>query len=347
MERSSVARLGVLAAAFLFSTGGAAVKASSLTGWQVASLRSGVAVVALLVLLPEARRRWRRGTFLVGIAYAATLLLFVLANKLTTAASTIFLQSTSPLWILLAAPFLLGERIRRLDVAYMLALAGGMALLLAGSDPASATAPDPAAGDRLAALAGVTWALTVMGLRGLARSGTGEGAGEAGGDEGTDRGAAEGQGAEPAGEAKDGATASKTGAGNGEAPAGAAGEEGAGGAAPAVVAGNLLAFLGALPAALAEPEVVARASAADWGIVAFLGVFQVALAYVFLTRAVRHLEALETSLLLLLEPVANPLWAWLVHAERPAALSLAGGAVLLVATALKTWIESRSAAHRR
>ena len=39
------ARLQLAAAALLFSTGGAAIKAAAFTGWQIASFRSGVAAV--------------------------------------------------------------------------------------------------------------------------------------------------------------------------------------------------------------------------------------------------------------------------------------------------------------
>jgi drug/metabolite transporter (DMT)-like permease len=56
---------------------------------------------------------------------------------------------------------------------------------------------------------------------------------------------------------------------------------------------------------------------------------------VLFTRAIRHLSALEASLLLLLEPVLNPMWAWLVHSEAPGAFTLAGGAVIISATALR------------
>ncbi|MEJ2188286.1 MAG: hypothetical protein P8Y93_02520 [Acidobacteriota bacterium] len=45
--------LMILAAALLFSTGGAAVKLCSLNAWQVASLRSGIAAMALLLFLPH------------------------------------------------------------------------------------------------------------------------------------------------------------------------------------------------------------------------------------------------------------------------------------------------------
>jgi len=46
---------------------------------------------------------------------------------------------------------------------------------------------------------------------------------------------------------------------------------------------------------------------------------------------------LETSLLLLLEPVLNALWAWLIHLERPGPWSLAGCLVILLATLARTF----------
>src|ERR1019366_8112684 len=51
-------RLLLIAAGLLFSTGGAAIKAATLTGWQVASFRSGVAAAVLLAAIPGARRGW-------------------------------------------------------------------------------------------------------------------------------------------------------------------------------------------------------------------------------------------------------------------------------------------------
>src|SRR5436309_1136311 len=100
-------RLEILAAAALFSTGGAAIKACSLSGWQVASFRSGIAALAVLVMLPAARRVPSGRAVAVGAAYATTMILFVRANKLTSAANAIFLQSTAPLYVLLLAPRLL------------------------------------------------------------------------------------------------------------------------------------------------------------------------------------------------------------------------------------------------
>jgi drug/metabolite transporter (DMT)-like permease len=221
---------------------------------------------------------------LVSLAYAATVLLFVLANRLTTSANTIFLQSTAPLYILLLAPRLLREKSRALDLVVIGLIALGLTLFFIEAEAPLRTAPNPVAGNILAAVAGVTWALTIMGLRWIGR----------------------------------------------------AGETGAS-AASVVVAGNLLAFLIGLPFALP----VEAARPLDWAIVSGLGVVQIGVAYLFLTRALLYVPALDASVLLLLEPALNPLWAWLIHGEHPGPWSTAGGLLILGATGFKTWLDSR------
>jgi len=69
-----------------------------------------------------------------GGAYATCLTLFVLANRLTTSASAIFLQSTAPLYLLVLGPWLLKEPIRRQDLAFMVAVGLGLALFFLGVD---------------------------------------------------------------------------------------------------------------------------------------------------------------------------------------------------------------------
>jgi DME family drug/metabolite transporter len=282
----AVDRLMVLSAALLFSTGGAAVKMTSLTGWQVASLRSAIAALTLLVFMPTVWRQWSLRSVLVGCAYAATMVSFVLANKMTTAANAVFLQSTAPLYILVMGPLFLHERIRRRQILFMVALVAGMSTILAGVQSTFATAPDPLRGNLVGLVTGLCWALTIIGLRWLGR----------------DR-----SGTKP-------------------------------GAAAAVVGGNIIAFLVTIPMALP----LAQATTVDWAAVAFLGVFQIALAYVFLVRGVRRVSALEVSLLVLLEPVLGPVWAWLIHGERPATPALFGGAMIVIATAVYTARDERS-----
>jgi drug/metabolite transporter (DMT)-like permease len=100
----------------------------------------------------------------------------------------------------------------------------------------------------------------------------------------------------------------------------------------ALVVGNVIAFLVGLPFLFPLPS----ASAGEWATLAYLGVIQIALAYIFLTRAIAQLPAFDVSLLLLLEPVLNPIWTWLIRGEDPGPWTLAGGAVILAATAART-----------
>jgi drug/metabolite transporter, DME family len=277
-------RSKVICAAVLFSSGGAAIKFCSFPAWQLAAFRAAFALVTIFLLLPEARRGWTWRTVVVGFAYAATTLLYVQANKHTTAASAIFLQSTSPLFILVLAPLLLGEHANRRDIAQMAAMAVGLGLFFLGTDRPSATAPDPVLGNVLASICAVTWAFTVIGYRWLASRGSS--------------------------------------------------------VAAAAVSGNLTASIIAL--VMAGPLMVGRP--VDWIVVVLLGVCQLGVPYLFLSRAVPQLRALEVGLFLLIEPVLNPIWAWIVHGETPGPATLLGGALILGATATRTFLDARRVA---
>ncbi len=298
MQTAARARWQLFGAAALFSTGGAAIKATKFGGWQVAGLRSAIAVLAFLFLVPHARRlpSWR--TLWVSASYATCLVLFVLSNKLTTAADAIFLQSAAPLYILLLAPLFLHERITRRDLVFMGVIALGIGLFFvderAGASVATSTAPDPWLGKLVGLGSGVAWAFTVTGLRLLgARS------------------------------------------------SGSTGSERANEGPASVLWGNALAALVCAPFALRMDPGLGAASARDWAVVIYLGVFQIAVAYALVTSALRLVPAFEASVILLVEPVFNPLWAWLVHGERPGRFALLGGGLIVFATLAKTWIETR------
>ena len=276
------ARLRIACAAVLFSTGGAAIKWIHLGAFSIAALRSAIAVPAVLLLLPEARRRPRPRVLLLGVFYAATLVCFVLATKYTTAAAAIFLQSTAPIYVVLLSPRILGEPVRRSDVLFLLPLAAGLVLFFAAGTSAEATAPRPLLGNFLGALSGLTWAITLIGLR-------------------------------------------------------RAGREGRDDAPSAVVVGNAFACLMTLPWALP----IAGLGAPDLAAFLYLGAIQIGLAYALLTTGLGRVRALDASLLLFLEPVLNPVWAFLVHGERPRGAAIAGGILILGATFFKTLLDLR------
>ncbi len=281
----------LMVAAVLFSTGGAAIKGISLTSWQIACFRSGIAALSLALLIPDSRRHWRWSFVPVGAAYAATLVGFVLATKLTTSANAIFLQSSAPLYLLLIGPLLLKEPLSRADLLSLVAVAAGMWLCISSAEPARTSAPDPRLGNLIGAGTGLTWALTIAGLRWLGR----------------------------------------------RAQSGPSGPSADSAATATVVIGNLLACAATLPLALPAPHADVR----NVSVLLYLGIFQIGLAYVLVTRALRHVPAFEATTVLLLEPALNPIWVWLLESERPGQGSIAGGGLILSATLLNAWWQSR------
>ncbi len=271
----------------LFSTGGAAIKLAELTGGQIASFRSGVAALALAVAVPTFWRAITWKSFLIGIAYATTLVAFVLANRLTTSANAIYLQSTAPLYLLLLSPLLLHEKIGKRDLPVLLAVLVGLVLVFLGEDAPSVTAPDPIRGNLLGMLSGVAYAVMLVGLRWLGRDGDAKG-----------------------------------------------------GAVSAVIIGNVIACVAVLPWALP----VGPTSPLSWGVILYLGIFQIGVAYLLVTAGLRRVPALDASLLLLVETALNPVWSWWLLSEVPSALALAGGAVIIGATA---WQATRGGAVPR
>jgi len=92
----------------------------------------------------------------------------------------------------------------------------------------------------------------------------------------------------------------------------------------------LLAGVGStLVAALFAPDL--RISQHDLGIAVFLGVVQLGLQYVLITTGTRYVPAAEVALIGRLTLIMAPLWVWIFVGEVPGALSLAGGAVILLA----------------
>ena len=94
----------------------------------IAGSRSAIACVLMLLLLPKARAGIRLSIVPGAIAYAGTVIFFVLATKLTTAANAIFLQYTAPVYIALLGPMVLGEKTRPRDWLFILVALGGVAL---------------------------------------------------------------------------------------------------------------------------------------------------------------------------------------------------------------------------
>jgi DME family drug/metabolite transporter len=68
---------------------------------------------------------------------------------------------------------------------------------------------------------------------------------------------------------------------------------------------------------------------AQWGLIAGLGAVQMALPYVLFALSVREVSAQEAALVLLLEPLLNPLWVWLCWGESAGWATLFGGGLIV------------------
>ncbi len=115
----------LLLTAVLWSLGGVLVKSIDLTPYAIAGSRSFIATLIMVVLTRGTIRKISWQTVPGAIAYAATVFLFVVATKLTTAANAIFLQYTAPVYIALISPWYLRERTELRDwLLVMIALFG-------------------------------------------------------------------------------------------------------------------------------------------------------------------------------------------------------------------------------
>jgi len=95
---------------------------------------------------------------------------------------------------------------------------------------------------------------------------------------------------------------------------------------PAVLIGALMSMAATLP--LAWPL---QAGAHDLGLLAFLGVFQLAVPCLLAVRLARELPSHEIALLGQGETLLGVLWAWLFAGEHPGSAALIGGSLVLAA----------------
>src|SRR5688572_21429770 len=122
----------VIIAVFIWSTGGLFIKLTTLDAFQVTFFRSLLAAVTVMILTRKQGLRINAFGVLTSIIYAALLFLFVWATKQTTAANAIFLQYTAPIYILILAPFVIGEEFHLRDLVTVVFCIGGMSLFFVG-----------------------------------------------------------------------------------------------------------------------------------------------------------------------------------------------------------------------
>ena len=278
MDSLSVRRKAVLflvLAAILWSTSGVLVK---IMDWQPLAILAGrslFASVVFFIYLRRIPRRFNRWQLTAAGAFILTQFLFITSTKLTTAANSIFLQYTAPIYVMLMAYWFLGEKPSHTDWLAMLVIFVGLTLFFGDK-----LSPEGFYGNLLAILSGVTSAVMIVSFRAQ----------------------------------KDGNPAES----------------------------NLIAFL--FTATLGIPFILKETwTVNSWLILAFLGIFQIGFAFIFFTKGIKHIPALEANLIGTLEPVLNPIWVFLFYGESMGKFALIGGLILLGGVILSAVGSARAA----
>lgn len=265
--------LYLVIASVLWSTGGMLIKLVDWNPVAIAGTRSGIAALVMLAFVRKPKFSMSKTQIAGAAFYMSTVVLFVIANKLTTAANAILLQYTAPIWVAVLGVWVLKEKTLRVDWLAIFVVMAGMVLFFIGDLGGGALA-----GNLLSILSGLFLALTVIFMR----------------------------------LQKDGSQIEMT------------------------LLGNIMTFMVSIPFILQSmPDFKSMVG------ILILGIFQLGISYTLFSLAVRHVSALEAILIPVIEPILNPIWVFLATGERPGALALVGGLIVVLAVTLRSFYISR------
>jgi drug/metabolite transporter (DMT)-like permease len=161
----------VFLCAVFWSTSGLCIKLLDWHPLVIAGIRSFIAALFMLGVRPCFRRGREKEAFPLlsllpgGAAYSATMIAFIIANRLTASANAILLQYSAPIWAALLGWALIREKPRREHWIALILVMGGLLLFfregLAGGSPAGNTL----AGDALAVFSGICFGANSVFLR--------------------------------------------------------------------------------------------------------------------------------------------------------------------------------------
>lgn len=157
----------VLVAVLLWSTGGLAIKYTTVDAFTVSLGRSLFAAITVALFTFRKGLKPNLLTIWTSMLYAGTLSCFVYATKTTTAANAIFLQYTAPVYILVLSPFILKEKFRFSDLITVVICLAGMSFFFLEPQSASNNnlAPNVFVGNLAALASGVFFGLYFVFLR--------------------------------------------------------------------------------------------------------------------------------------------------------------------------------------
>ena len=102
----------------------------------------------------------------------------------------------------------------------------------------------------------------------------------------------------------------------------------------AIFYGNILLMLICFPS-LFDIRIL---SITDFGMVSYLGILQIGIAYAIFSYGLKRVYAIEASLISMIEPVLNPVWVFLAYKEVPSFMAIVGGIVIITAISVRAFV---------
>ncbi len=249
--------------AIFWSLGGLLIKSVNSNPLAIAGVRSGISAFIILIATGKPKLNWSFPQIGAAVAYAATVLFFVAANKNTTAANAILIQYTAPVYVAVLGAWLLKEKVKLLDWLTIFVVIVGLVLFFVDDINMAGVF-----GNILAAACGVAFAVFAVLMR-MQKEGS---------------------------------------------------------PLESVLLGNILTALIGIPFVFqAVPD------AKGWLYLVILGIVQLGLPYILYAKAIKHVTALEASLIPVIEPILNPVWVFLMLGETPGKWAFVGGVVVIAA----------------
>lgn len=146
--------------ALLWSTGGLGIKWLNWNAMAIAGVRSGIAAIVIWAAFRRSALCWNWPLFSGGVACAVTMLSFVAATKLTTAANAILLQYSAPVYVAILGAVFLQEKPGLYDWLTIILVSGGMILFFQDQMSAGGII-----GNMLAIASGISMAVMIVSMR--------------------------------------------------------------------------------------------------------------------------------------------------------------------------------------
>ena len=126
----------------------------------IAGMRSLIAAAVILIAIRKPELTWSLPQLGGAVCYAGTVILYVIANKLTTAANAVLLMYTAPIYVIIFGPWFLKEKASRRDWLAVGAVMVGIVVFFMDK-----LSPEGFLGNMLAVLSGVSFAWMTLFLR--------------------------------------------------------------------------------------------------------------------------------------------------------------------------------------